>query len=322
MAQAFDQRYGEGTRLTHFVFPRGAYDNAERTNATHALTSTDIAQPALGAVEVALLRLMRDLGLQADMLAGHSYGEFVALHAAGAIDFDTLMRLSALRGQSIIDAARAAGSELGTMAAVRAQREEVVRAIAGIDDVIIANHNAPSQVVISGSRLGVEGATEALAKAGLAVTPLPVAAAFHSRHVQPARQKFAAAIDAMDWCAPRIPVYANINGRPHAVEVESLKQAMAEHLVHPVEFVSEIEQMYADGARVFVEIGPKAVLTGLTRRILGEQPHVAVALNKGNGMADLVIAFGQLLCARIDLDVQAFFKGRECRIADPAKLAS
>jgi len=322
LAQSFDQRYGEGTRLSHFVFPRGAYDESERAHATRALTSTDIAQPALGAVEVALLRLMRGLGLEGDMLAGHSYGEFVALHAAGAIDFETLMRLSALRGQSIIDAARAASSELGTMAAVRAQREEVVRAIAGIDDVIIANHNAPSQVVISGSRLGVESATRALTEAGLGVTPLPVAAAFHSRHVQPARKAFAAAIDAMDWRAPRIPVYANISGRPHAGEVESLKQAMAEHLVHPVEFVSEIEQMYADGARVFVEIGPKSVLTGLTRRILGEQPHVAIALNKGKGMADLVIAFGQLLCAGIELDVQAFFKGRECRIADPARLAS
>jgi acyl transferase domain-containing protein len=322
LAHAFDRRYGEGTRLSHFVFPRGAYDEAARARAAQALTSTDIAQPALGAVEVALLRLVRELGLKADMVAGHSYGEFVALHAAGAIDFDTLMRLSALRGQSIIDAARAAGSELGTMAAVRAQREEVVRAIAGIDDVIVANHNAPSQVVISGSRLGVERATEALAQAGFTVTALPVAAAFHSRHVQPARQTFAAALDEMEWRAPQIPVFSNASGRPHAGDAGSLKQAMAEHLVHPVEFVSEIEAMYADGARVFVEVGPKPVLTGLTQRILGEQPHVAIALNRGNGMADLVIAFGQLLCAGIELDVQAFFKGRDCRLADPSKLAS
>jgi len=322
LGSSFAQRYGDGVRLDHFILPRGAYDDAERERAAQRLTATDIAQPALGAVEVALLRLMRDLGLKADMVAGHSYGEFVALHAAGAIDFETLMRLSALRGQSIVDAARAAGSELGTMAAVRAQREEVVRTIAGIDDVVIANHNAPSQVVISGSRLGVESATQALTKAGFAVTPLPVAAAFHSRHVQPARQTFAAAIDSMEWREPQIPVYANASGRPHSGEIESLKRAMAEHLVHPVEFVSEVEAMYAGGARVFVEVGPKSVLTGLTQRILGEQPHVAVALNKGNGLADLVIAFGQLLCAGIDLDVQAFFKRRECRIADPAKLAS
>ena len=287
-----------------------------------SLTSTDIAQPALGAVEVALLRVMRELGLRGDMAAGHSYGEFVALHAADAIDFDTLMRLSASRGQSIVDAARAGSSELGTMAAVRAQREEVARVIAGIGDVIVANHNAPSQVVISGSNLGVGNATEALIKAGFTVTQLPVAAAFHSRHVQPARQAFAAAIDSMEWREPSMPVYANASGRPHAPAVDALKQAMAEHLVHPVEFVSEIEAMYADGARIFVEIGPKAVLTGLTRRILGEKPHVAIALNKGHGLADFVDALGQMLCAGIELDVQKLFEGRDCRIVDPAKLAS
>ena len=322
LAETFVERYGEGARLSHFIFPRGTYDEAARARATDALTSTDIAQPALGAVEVALLRLMRELGLEADMVAGHSYGEFVALHAAGAFEFEPLMRLSALRGQAIMDAARAAGSELGTMAAVRAPREEVARAIAGIDDVIVANHNAPSQVVISGSHRGVEEASEALAKAGFSVTPVPVAAAFHSSHVKPAREIFAAAINAMSWHTPRIPVYSNASARPHSGDVEALKLAMADHLVHPVEFVAEVEAMYADGARTFVEVGPKAVLTGLVRRILGDRPHVAVALNKGNGIADLVGAFGQLLCAGADLDVPALFLGRECRIADPAKLAS
>ena len=322
LAGIFAHRYGEGTRLSHFIFPRAAYDEAERSRATEALTNTDIAQPALGAVEVALLRLMRGLGIEPDMVAGHSYGEFVALHAAGAFDFETLMKLSALRGQAIVDAAHAAGSELGTMAAVRGPREEVVRAIADIDDVIVANHNAPSQVVISGSHRGVEEASLALAKAGLAVTPLPVAAAFHSAHVKPARETFAAAINAMSWSAPRIPVYANATGHPHPAKVGALKRAMAEHLVHPVEFVAEVEAMYADGARTFIEVGPKAVLAGLTRRILGDRPHVALALNRGNGLADLVPAFGQLLCAGVELDVAALFKGRECRVADPGTLAS
>lgn len=322
LAQPFTQRYGEGARLSHYVFPRGAYDEAARTHAMQELTSTDIAQPALGAVEVALLRLLGELGLAADMAAGHSYGEFVALHAAGAIDFDTLMRLSALRGQAIVDAANAAGSELGTMAAVRAPRDEVERAIAGIDDLVIANHNAPAQVVVSGSRRAVEQATHTLTGTGFAVMALPVAAAFHSQHMQPARATFAAAIEAMAWQAPRIPVYANASGKAHPGDVAALKRVMAEHLVQPVEFVSEVEAMYADGARIFVEVGPKAVLTGLTRHILGDRPHVAVALNKGKGMADLVAAFGQLLCAGIELDVQAFFRGRKCRVVDPAKLAS
>jgi acyl transferase domain-containing protein len=89
-----------------------------------------------------------------------------------------------------------------------------------------------------------------------------------------------------------------------------------------VEFVAQIEAMYADGARVFVEVGPKAVLTQLTRRILGDRPHAAIAIDRGNGLADLLAGFGQLLCAGIELDLRALFKGRECRIADPSHLAS
>jgi acyl transferase domain-containing protein/NAD(P)H-dependent flavin oxidoreductase YrpB (nitropropane dioxygenase family) len=319
---AFSTRHGEGVRLSDFIFPRGAYDDAQGESATQALTSTDIAQPALGAVEVALLRLMQGFGLAADMVAGHSYGEFVALHAAGAIDFETLLRLSARRGECIVDAVRDAGSELGTMAAVRAPREEVARVIGGIDDIVIANHNAPEQVVISGSHRGVDEGTRALTEAGIAATPLPVAAAFHSRHVRPALGAFTSAIDAMDWATPQLPVYANASGKPHGGDVAALKRAMAEHLVQPVEFVAQIEAMYADGARVFVEVGPKAVLTQLTRRILGDRPHAAIAIDRGNGLADLLAAFGQLLCAGIELDVRALFKRRECRIADPSHLAS
>ena len=162
LRDAFEERFGDAARLSHFIFPRGAYDEDDRARAREALTSTDVAQPALGAVEVAMLRLVRRLGIAPDMLAGHSYGEFVALYAGGAIDFEALMTLSAARGRFIVDAARAAGAELGTMAAVQAPRETVEATIAGIDGVLVANHNAPLQSIISGSRAGVREAVGAL----------------------------------------------------------------------------------------------------------------------------------------------------------------
>ena len=322
LIEPFEQRYGTGTRLSQYILPRGVYSDADAARAAQALTDTDIAQPALGAVEVALLRLLGEFGLVPDMATGHSYGEFVALHAAGAIDFDTLMRLSAVRGQSIVDAALAAGSELGTMAAVRGHRDQVAELIRGLDDVIIANHNAPLQVIISGSHAAIDKAATKVAQAGLDVTRLPVAAAFHSQRVKPARQAFAAAIDAMAWQAPRIPVYANATGRPHPQDPADIRHAMAEHLVCPVEFVSCVEAMHADGARVFVEIGPKPVLTGLVQRILGDRPHVAIALDRGKGLVDFVNALGQLVCAGIDIDVGRLFTGRECHVAEVGKLAS
>ena len=313
----FEARFGPATRLSQFIFPRGAYDEAAQSAARQALTSTDVAQPALGAVEVGLFRLMQSLGLRPDMFAGHSYGEFVALHAAGAFDFAELMRLSAARGRFIVDAASAAGSELGTMAAASAARKVVEDAIADIDGVTIANHNAPSQCIVSGTRDGVATATARLRQAGVEVAAIPVAAAFHSMLVRPAQEPLAALIQDSAWAPPRVAVYSNSTARPHAADVGRVKRQMAEHLVSPVEFVGEIQAMHKDGARVFVEIGPKAVLARLTSRILEGQPHVAIAVDDGSGLPGLLGGIGQLLCAGVALDVGRLFAGRACRIGDP-----
>jgi acyl transferase domain-containing protein len=321
---AFETRFGTAARLSQFIFPRGAYDDAAKTEARRRLTSTDVAQPALGALEAGLFRLMQSLGLAPDMVAGHSYGEFAALFAAGAIDFDALMQLSAARGRFIVDAASAQGAELGTMAAVSAPRRVVEEAIADLDGVIIANHNAPLQSIISGTREAIKAAGAKLAQAGVEVTEIPVAAAFHSTLVKPAQQALSDLIDATPWNAVQVPVYSNTTARPHASEVARVKRQMADHLVRPVEFVAEVEAMYKDGARVFVEVGPKAVLARLTGRILEGQPHTAIALDDGTGLAGLLAGIGQLLCAGIPLDLPRLFERRDCRIgnpADPAALA-
>jgi acyl transferase domain-containing protein/NAD(P)-dependent dehydrogenase (short-subunit alcohol dehydrogenase family) len=320
LADAFGQRFGAGKRLSHFIFPRAAYDEASQDAARKALTSTDVAQPALGAVAAASLRLLQSLGVQADMAAGHSYGEFGALHAARAIDFDALMTLSAARGRFIIDAAQ--GADLGTMAAVQARREDVQAQIEGLDGVLVANHNAPTQSIISGSREAVQAACERLAKASIDVTPIPVAAAFHSPLVAPAKEPLAALIDATDWRAPTLPVYANLTGEPHPEDARASRALMAEHLVQPVEFVAEVEAMYRDGARVFVELAPKSVLTRLVGKILGERAHVAVALDDGSGIPGLLNALARLACAGVAIDFARLYRGRECRTASLDELGS
>ncbi|MBS0445541.1 MAG: SDR family NAD(P)-dependent oxidoreductase [Proteobacteria bacterium] len=322
LRDAFDARFGPGSRLSQFIFPRGAYDDAAKSEARQKLTRTDIAQPALGAAEVGLYRLMQSFGFKPDMLAGHSYGEFVALFAAGAIDFDALMQLSAARGRFIVDAASAKGAELGTMAAVTAPRKTVEDAIADIDGVIIANHNAPLQSIVSGTRDAVAAACAKLVQGGVEVAEIPVAAAFHSSLVKPAQQALSDLIEATPWASASIPVYSNATARPHSQDVTRVKRQMAEHLVRPVEFVAQIEDMYKDGARIFVEVGPKAVLTRLTGKILEGQPHVAIAIDDGTGLAGLLAGLGQLLCAGIRLDIGRLFAARGCRIGDPAEPAT
>ena len=318
----FARRFGDAARLSRFIFPRAAYSEHDKAGARKELTATDVAQPALGAVEVAMFRLARSLGIAPDMVAGHSYGEFVALFAGGAIDFEALMTLSAARGRFIVDAARAEGAELGTMAAVQAPREAVEAAIADIDGVLIANHNAPMQSIISGSRAGVATASAQLAKAGFDVAEIPVAAAFHSGLVKPAQRELAALIEATPWKPVRVPVYSNTTARPHAAEVGKTRKQMAEHLVRPVEFVSEIEAMYQDGARVFLEVGPKAILSKLIAKILAERPHQAISIDDGGGLSGLLGALGQLAGAGIAVDLRPLFERRSCRIGNPEQLES
>lgn len=320
--EAFSHHYGESKRLSHFIFPRGCYSEEAKAEAQQTLTSTDIAQPALGAVEAGLWKLLQTFEIEPDMLAGHSYGEFVALHASGAIDLNTLMTLSSARGRFIIDAAKKEKNELGTMLAVQACREDIKAALTDQNDVVIANHNAPLQSVLSGSRSAIESAEKKLLAAGIITNQIPVAAAFHSSLVKPAQRALANLIDNMEWQPCRIPVYSNTTAKPHAAEVSVTKKLMAEHLVSSVEFVSEIESMYQDGARIFLELGPKSVLSKLTDKILTNQPHKAISIDDGSGLSGMLNALGQLICAGVNLNIMRLFSHRDCMSGDPAKLES
>ncbi len=321
--ERFFSRFGDGVRLSHFILPRGAYDSDKKRDAAKALTSTDVAQPALGAVGAGYWRLINSFGLYPEMLGGHSYGEFAALFASGHYDFATLMALSEARGRYIVDNVRDAGAELGTMAAVQADRAEVEKTISGVADVIIANHNAPRQSIISGSKESVSDAVEKLSEKGIKAGLIPVAAAFHSSFVQAAQANLADLIENTTWHKGTIQVYSNTVGDKHSGDIEEIKQTMAKHLVKPVEFVSQIEAMYRDGARIFLELGPKTVLTGLVGRILNERPHKAVSVDgiKG-GVTGILNTFGQLTCAGIRLDTVKLFEGRGCIHGDIGDLSS
>ncbi len=323
MAAGFRQRFGAHARLSSFIYPRGVYSRQGRTDAENALKRTDVAQPALGAVGAGLWEMMRWLGLVPEMTGGHSYGEFLALYAAGYLDFQGLMSLSAARGSLIVDAVERAGTGLGTMAAVHASREEVEKTIGDIADLVIANHNSPQQCVVSGSQSAVSEAVRRFEQAGVGARTIPVAAAFHSALIKPAQAAFADAIAGSDWhqTDPGITVYSNTTADRYPADIQRIKETLIDHLVSPVEFVCQIQVMYREGARVFLELGPKAVLTGLVRRILGDVPHTAVSVGTGEaGLSSMLDACGQLLCAGVNLKIDKLFEKRACRSADPYDL--
>ncbi|MEM7155184.1 MAG: SDR family NAD(P)-dependent oxidoreductase [Myxococcota bacterium] len=317
---AFEARFGEGRVPSRYVFPRGCYTADERQQAARALTSTDVAQPALGAVDAAAYHLLRSLGLRPDFFGGHSFGEFVALYAGGAMDFASMLTLAAARGRAIVDATESRGLELGTMAAVHAGRERVQALIDEVDDVVIANHNSPRQVVLSGTKQALGEATQRLVTDGIQVTALPVAAAFHSPQIEPASGPLAEAIAATPWRPTETPVYSNTTAAPHSSDASEIGAVMARHLVSPVEFVEQINAMYDDGARTFIELGPKSIQSRLVGRILADRPHTAVSIDASPGVGGLLDMLAQLVCAGVELDLQPLFANRAQPLADPLRL--
>jgi len=298
--------------LGRFIFPPPSFTPEEQRARADALTQTNVAQPALGAAGLAMRRLLRGFGVRADIVAGHSYGEYVALCAAGVYDEETLAKVSEARGRSILESAR---NDLGTMAAVAETADRIAEVLRPIKDVWVANLNAPRQTVISGTRAGVQEAIEHLKKAGIEARPLPVACAFHSPVIAPARDRLAAVLSEVPFRAPETEVFANSTAAPYPRDPKAVAAILAEHLVEPVRFADEVEAMHQAGARLFVEVGPKNVLTGLAQQILRERPHLAVASDVPGrpGSVQILHLLGQLAAHAVPVDLERLFRGRPVR---------
>jgi acyl transferase domain-containing protein len=290
-----DAVFPGGGRLSDLIFPRPGWKPEQKEAQEKALRSTDAAQPALGAVALGALKVLARFGVKADAYAGHSYGELVALHAAGRFDEKTLHELSGLRGRLM-----AAGKgDLGAMLAVQAPLPDVEKAVCeeGLD-LVIANRNAPAQNVLSGATAEIERAEKLLAARGLKCVRLPVAAAFHSPLVAPALSGLAKALKDVSFAKPTAPVYANTTGEPYPVEAAKSRDLLAHQLAKPVEFVKLVEAMHRDGVRTFLEVGSGARMTGLVGLTLKGKDFAAASVDASNGRksgaADLARALAQL----------------------------
>jgi acyl transferase domain-containing protein len=284
-----------GARWQGFMYPPAAATPEDEAAQKAALTDTRVAQPALGIAGLAIAKLLQRHGVQPNMLAGHSYGELVALCIAGALPEASLLGLSELRGRRILESTGHV-QDPGTMAAVAADPTTVSSYLEGLPGVVIANENSPEQSVISGPTREVQQAVERLLAASIAAQPIPVACAFHGPLVHGACEAFARDLAVVDIGPLALPVYSNTTASVYPGEPDAIRARLAEHIGKPVRFVAEIEAMYADGARVFVEAGPGRVLTGLVGRILGKRPHAAIACDRPNedGVFSFLQALGQL----------------------------
>lgn len=244
-----------GFRITDIMFSGSDED----------LRATKVTQPAIFLHSVCLALCSDDLPAP-DMVGGHSLGEFSALVACGAVDFESALRLVAVRASEMQKCCEA--NPGGMAAIIGLPNEKVEEICAGTSGIVIpANYNCNGQVVISGEKQAVEAACEAMKAAGAKrALPLSVSGAFHSPLMEAARVELGKAIEKTEVRTPSCPIYQNVTAKPET-DPARIKDNLLQQLTSPVKWTQTVENMLADGATIFRELGPGNVLQGLIKRI-------------------------------------------------------
>ncbi|MDP3352165.1 MAG: ACP S-malonyltransferase [Flavobacteriaceae bacterium] len=235
------------------------------TGSDEELKQTKVTQPAIFLHSVILTKVLGDK-FQPEMVAGHSLGEFSALVSVGVLSFEDGLKLVSTRALAM---QKACEIQPSTMAAVLGLDDQiVVDTCAEIDGIVVAaNFNCPGQLVISGSVPSIEKACEVLKEKGAKrALILPVGGAFHSPLMEPAREELAAAIENTTFNKPICPIYQNVTANA-VTNPDEIKKNLITQLTAPVRWTQSVQQMIADGATEFVEVGPGNVLQGLVKKI-------------------------------------------------------
>jgi acyl transferase domain-containing protein/NAD(P)H-dependent flavin oxidoreductase YrpB (nitropropane dioxygenase family) len=313
-----------GPESAQVLFPAAAFTPEAVAEQRARVLDTRIAQPALGMAGLAAADLLAMAGVRPDLLGGHSYGELVALCAAGALAVADLPLLSHERGRVILEAV-GESNDPGAMAAVVAEAAEVeavLRACGLLGRVVLANLNTPRQTVISGATAELTEAMTHLAEAGFSVKQIAVACAFHSPVVARAGALFAEVLATREVRGAELPVFANRTAAPYPDDPAAIRAELVAQLVSPVRFTEQVEAMYAAGARVFVEAGPGSVLTKFVSAVLGDRPHRAISVEgRRDGIAGFLDALAELAVAGVHVDPGRLLRGRDAVDAGRAKAA-
>ena len=249
------------------------------------LRLTQNAQPALCFMGIALTDLLRRRGLEPAATAGHSVGEYAALAAAGSVDAPQVIKAVVERGKAMAEAAPAGATSMSAVLGL--SPEAVEAALGGVDGAWPANYNTPTQTVIAGTAAGLEAATRRLQDAGAKrVIPLNVSAAFHTPVMAPAAKRLRAALDGIEWRAPRVPVMANLTGRPHQ-GADRIPHVMEMQLRSPVRWGACVEALVEIGCDTFLEVGPRRALVGMMRELAPGK--AAAAVGTPTAIAELAI---------------------------------
>jgi len=303
----WDALDGDLADLHRVVFPEPAFDAATLDAQKAELTEMENAQPAIATASLAQLALLDVLGVTAEAAAGHSFGEVSALAAAGVLPTERLVETARTRGELMAEAGR---GQDGAMLAVAASAEDV-RALLDAqpqqaESLVVANDNAPNQVVLAGHESDIAWAETAAKSAGWTSVRLPVASAFHSPIVAASSAPLTAYLKTMEPGQAHFPVYANATAQPYG---EDVADQLGDQVRQPVRFREMIDAMARDGVTRFIEVGPGRVLTRLVGNILDMTTHIAVALDdpKAGGLRGWHRGLAALAADGVALDLAALY---------------
>jgi acyl transferase domain-containing protein/NAD(P)-dependent dehydrogenase (short-subunit alcohol dehydrogenase family)/acyl carrier protein len=271
-------------------------DEKQMALAEENLKQTAITQPAVLTVETALARVIGSYGITPDMVMGHSLGEYGALVAAGSLSFEDALRAVCARGSEMT---KCALDDNGLMAAVFGPVPEIEKIIAKSEGyVVVANINSTSEAVIGGATAAVEKAIIAVRDAGYVARPLQVSHAFHTRIVAKASEALMALLNTMNFKGPAIPCISNVTGEFYPMGpgvAPTMVNLLGEQVFSPVQFVKGLNTLYDNGARIFVEFGPKRILYGFVENVLGEREGVVPLFTNHPRIGD-INSVNQALC--------------------------
>jgi len=261
-----------GRALTSYIYTQGGEEEIQQ--AEKELKNTAITQPAMLTANIAVLRVLRKYGVEPDMVIGHSLGEYAALVAAGVLTFAEALEVVSARGREMT---RIKVEDPGCMAAVSAPLAKVEETIRSIDEyLVIANINSPVQSVLGGTTTAIDAAIVKFQADGFQAVKIPVSHAFHTKIVAPASVPLREVIARMSVKAPALPIIANVTGDLYPAGREEILDILANQVASPVQFVKGMKTLYENGARIFIEAGPKRVLSSLAADNLKDKDDVTI----------------------------------------------
>ena len=312
-----------GTTLTDVIWSKEGESKEEYKKREEGIKQTQITQPAILTANVAMMRLLYQFGIKPDVTMGHSLGEYGAAVAAGVLSFPDAIRAVTTRGTAM---ANIKVPDCGKMAAIAAPVEKIepeLKKISGY--VAVANKNCPTQTVIAGESKPVEDAVAMFTAMGIQSVLVPVSHAFHSAIVRPASAVYREFLNGLEIHAPKLPITSNVSADFYPSDPSKIRDMMVEQIMSSVEWIKQVELAYARGVRLFIEVGPKRVLSAFVTSTLSDKKDIRVLASnhpKRGGITEFNDLMANLVAAGIWIDWSKTDMNKGDTIFNPAFVAA